>query len=131
MLPARTCGCAATERRPPLPGRASALSRGKATTSNGCEPVQIQDSTFLVTGGASGLGAATARRLAARGANVAIVDLDGKAGGGLVEEIGPRGIFTAADVTSEEQIASAVAAARRAFGAVSGAVNCAGVATAE
>ena len=93
--------------------------------------MRIQDNAFLVTGGASGLGAATARRLAARGANVAIVDLDGKAGASLVEEIGPRGIFTAADVTSEEQIASAVAAARRAFGAVRGAVNCAGIATAE
>jgi NAD(P)-dependent dehydrogenase (short-subunit alcohol dehydrogenase family) len=93
--------------------------------------MQIKGNTFLVTGGASGLGAASARGLAAAGANVAIVDLDEKAGAGLAGEIGSRAIFAAADVTSAEQVAGAIAAARKTFGALRGAVNCAGIAIGE
>ena len=93
--------------------------------------MQIKGNTFLVTGGASGLGAASARGLAAAGANVAIVDLDEKAGAGLAGEIGSRAIFAAADVTSAEQVAGAIAAACKTFGALRGAVNCAGIAIGE
>ncbi len=93
--------------------------------------MQIKGNTFLVTGGASGLGAASARGLAAAGANVAIVDLEEKAGAGLAGEIGSRAIFAAADVTSAEQVAGAIAAARKTFGALRGAVNCAGIAIGE
>jgi NAD(P)-dependent dehydrogenase (short-subunit alcohol dehydrogenase family) len=84
-----------------------------------------------VTGGASGLGAATVRRLAAAGAKLAIVDMQEAAGAALAAEIGPRAIFTVADVASEEQVAGAVAAARKAFGELRGAVNCAGIVTGE
>jgi len=87
--------------------------------------------SFLVAGGASGLGAATVRRLAAAGANVVVLDLQRDAGAALVREVGQRALLACADVTSEEQVASAVAASRNAFGAVHGAVNCAGIAPAE
>ena len=93
--------------------------------------MQIKGSTFLVTGGASGLGAATARRLAAAGANVAIADLQPDAGAFLAREIGARASFAATDVTDEAQVSNAVAAARKAFGALHGAVSCAGIATGE
>jgi NAD(P)-dependent dehydrogenase (short-subunit alcohol dehydrogenase family) len=87
--------------------------------------------TFLVTGGASGLGAATARRLAAAGANVLISDVNSDAGRKFAGEIGPRALFAPADVTDEAQVAEAIAAARDRFGALHGAVNCAGVAPGE
>ena len=93
--------------------------------------MQIAGRTFLITGGASGLGAATARRLAAAGGNVAIADMNAAAGDKLAGELGTRASFTRMDVTDEAQVAAAVKAARAKFGALHGAVNCAGVAPAE
>jgi NAD(P)-dependent dehydrogenase (short-subunit alcohol dehydrogenase family) len=93
--------------------------------------VQIKGSTFLVTGGGSGLGAATVRHLAAAGANVAIADVQQEAGATLAAEIGARASFSVADVTDETQVSSAIAAARKTFGAVHGAISCAGIAPAE
>ncbi len=80
----------------------------------------------IVTGGASGLGAATARRLAAEGAKVALFDLnDGTA---VADEIG--GTWHKADVTSEESLRAAFEAARAAHGQEQILVNCAGIAPA-
>jgi NAD(P)-dependent dehydrogenase (short-subunit alcohol dehydrogenase family) len=93
--------------------------------------MQVKGSTFLVTGGASGLGAATARRLAAAGANVTIVDLQHEAGAELARDLGSRASFTMADVTDEAQVSNAIAGARQRFGAVHGAISCAGIAPAE
>ena len=93
--------------------------------------MRIEGNAFLVTGGASGLGAATVRRLAAAGAKVAIVDMQEAAGAALAGEIGPAAIFAAADVTSEEQVAGAITAAQKALVAIRGAVNCAGIAAGE
>jgi len=93
--------------------------------------VRITGNSFLVAGGASGLGAATARRLAAAGANVAIADLQGDPDASLMGEFGPRVIFVSADVTNEEQVSGAIAAARKAYGAIHGAINCAGIAPGE
>jgi NAD(P)-dependent dehydrogenase (short-subunit alcohol dehydrogenase family) len=93
--------------------------------------VQIAGHTFLITGGASGLGAASARRLAAAGANVMLCDLSAESGGQLALELGPRAGYSRADVTDEAQVAAAVAAARERFGALHGAVNCAGIAPGE
>ncbi len=93
--------------------------------------MQIKGSTFLVTGGGSGLGAATVRHLAAAGANVAIADVQQEAGATLAAEIGARASFSVADVTDETQVSSAIAAARKTFGAVHGAISCAGIAPAE
>jgi NAD(P)-dependent dehydrogenase (short-subunit alcohol dehydrogenase family) len=79
----------------------------------------------LVAGGASGLGEATARELAARGARVAIADLNEERGAQLAEELG--GAFARADVTEEEQVLAAVEAA----GDLRLAVSCAGIGWAE
>ena len=83
----------------------------------------------LVAGGASGLGEATARELAVRGARVAIVDLDEERGPGLADEIG--GLFTSADVTDGERVGAAVDEAIEAFGGLRLAVSCAGIGLAE
>ncbi|WP_395702406.1 SDR family NAD(P)-dependent oxidoreductase [Aquabacterium sp.] len=78
----------------------------------------------VITGGASGLGAATARRLASRGVKVALFDLNAEAGEGLAKELG--GVFCKVDVTSEEQVDAAFAKARAAHGQERILVNCAG-----
>ncbi|HXF67404.1 MAG TPA: SDR family NAD(P)-dependent oxidoreductase [Burkholderiales bacterium] len=93
--------------------------------------MQIAGRTFLVTGGASGLGAATARRLAQRGGNVLVCDLDAAQGERLAAALGASAAFARADVTDEAQLAQALAAARARFGALHGAVSCAGIAPAE
>ena len=85
----------------------------------------ITDTTAaVVTGGASGLGAATARALAAKGAKVAIFDLQREKGEALAAEIG--GLFCAVDVTSDESVDAGFAKAREAHGQESVLVCCAG-----
>lgn len=79
----------------------------------------------IVTGGASGLGEATARMLAAQGARVALLDMQTERGRKVAAEIG--GLFCEADVTSAESVAAALAAARAAHGVERIAVNCAGI----
>jgi NAD(P)-dependent dehydrogenase (short-subunit alcohol dehydrogenase family) len=93
--------------------------------------LQIAGRTFLVTGGASGLGAASARRLAARGGNVLITDTDAVRGEALAREMVPCAAFFEADVANEEQVARAIEAARARFGALHGALSCAGIAPGE
>jgi NAD(P)-dependent dehydrogenase (short-subunit alcohol dehydrogenase family) len=93
--------------------------------------MQIKDHTFLVTGGASGLGAATARLFAAGGASVVIADLQPDAGEALARELGASARFAATDVTSETDAQAAVDLALSAFGHLHGLVNCAGVAPSE
>jgi NAD(P)-dependent dehydrogenase (short-subunit alcohol dehydrogenase family) len=91
--------------------------------------VQINHSTVaLVTGGASGLGGATARRLHAEGAAVVIVDLPSSPGEALAEELGDMARFVAADVRDEGQVQAAIDAAGE-LGTLRVVVNCAGVAT--
>jgi NAD(P)-dependent dehydrogenase (short-subunit alcohol dehydrogenase family) len=84
----------------------------------------------LIAGGASGLGAATARELAARGARVAVVDLDGDKAEALADELGDAVAYRA-DVTSEADVEAAVAAASEALGSLRLAVSCAGIGWAE
>ena len=91
--------------------------------------MDIKNSVFLVTGGASGLGAATAKTLAASGGKVAIADLNIELGEALAKEIG--GVFVKCDVTSEADGQNAVNTAVKAFGAIHGLINCAGIGTAE
>jgi NAD(P)-dependent dehydrogenase (short-subunit alcohol dehydrogenase family) len=93
--------------------------------------MNIQDSVFLVTGAGSGLGAATARRLHARGARLVLVDLNSAAGHELAAELGAAAVFVEADVCDEAAVTAAVTRARERFGALHGAVNCAGIAPAE
>lgn len=91
--------------------------------------MDINGLSAIVTGGGSGLGEAAARELAAHGARVAILDLARSNGGGVAADLG--GVFVEADVTSDEQVARAVADVAAAHGGVHLLVNCAGIATAE
>ncbi len=83
----------------------------------------------VVTGGASGLGAATARYLSAQGGQVTIFDRDSERGTALADEIGAH--FVAVDVTDESSVASGITAAVDAMGGLTALVNCAGIATGE
>ncbi len=91
--------------------------------------MHIKNSVFLVTGGASGLGAATARMAAEGGAKVVIADMQAEAGEKLARELGGR--FARTDVTSESDGKAAVALALKEFGGLHVLVNCAGIAIAE
>ncbi|MBZ0232756.1 MAG: SDR family NAD(P)-dependent oxidoreductase [Deltaproteobacteria bacterium] len=87
----------------------------------------VEGSVALVTGGASGLGAATIRRLFAGGASVVIVDRDEAKGAALAAELGAdRAVFAKADVTDPAQIEAAIEAAAK-LGTLRVAVSCAGV----
>ena len=81
----------------------------------------------VITGGASGLGEATARALAAKGAKVAILDMDATRGPAVADEIG--GVFAECNVTSDDSVDAALAKAVQAHGAPRIVVNCAGVGT--
>ena len=89
--------------------------------------MDIQNNVFIVTGGASGLGAGTARMLAQAGGKVVIADLNEAAGTALAEELG--GQFVKCDVASEVDGQAAVDAALK-LGRLAGLVNCAGIAVA-
>jgi NAD(P)-dependent dehydrogenase (short-subunit alcohol dehydrogenase family) len=90
--------------------------------------MEIKDKVFIVTGGASGLGAGTARMLTENGARVVLADLQDEAGRALAAELGQT--YVHCDVTQEADGQAAVAAAR-ALGPLFGLVNCAGVAPAS
>ncbi len=90
--------------------------------------MEIRDQVFIVTGGASGLGAGTARTLAEAGGKVVIADLNEAAGTALAQELGGR--FVRCDVTSEAD-GQAVVDAATSLGTLRGLVNCAGIATAS
>ncbi len=89
--------------------------------------MQIQDNVFIITGGASGLGAATARMIVAAGGKVVLADVQVEAGTLLAAEL--KGRFVKCDVTSEAD-GLAVVAAATAMGTLRGLINCAGVAPA-
>ncbi len=93
--------------------------------------MQLEGIGAFVTGGASGLGEATARLLAARGAKVAIFDLPRSKGAEVAKEIGPAALFVDGDVTSEEQVAGALDRAVGSFGELRALVNCAGIGSAS
>jgi NAD(P)-dependent dehydrogenase (short-subunit alcohol dehydrogenase family) len=93
--------------------------------------MNIQGKSALVTGGASGLGAATVRMLAAKGAKVAIADLNEKNGNELAQELGANVAFIKTDVTDPAQVASAVEAAVKQHGGLHVLVTTAGIGIAE
>ena len=90
--------------------------------------MDVKGTAAVVTGGASGLGEATARELARRGAKVAVFDRDVQRGEQVANEIG--GLFCEVDVTSDEKVKAAFEKARAAHGQERILVNCAGVANA-
>ncbi|MBK45426.1 MAG: 3-hydroxyacyl-CoA dehydrogenase [Roseovarius sp.] len=89
--------------------------------------MRITDTAAIITGGASGLGEATARHFRAQGAQVTLLDRDAPRGQAVAEEIGAH--FAETDVTDEGSVAQAIAAARSAMGRITAAINCAGIAT--
>ena len=89
----------------------------------------MQDTAAVITGGASGLGEATARLFRAAGAQVTILDRDAARGQAVAEEIGAH--FAMTDVTSEDSVKAAIALAMDKMGKINAAINCAGVGTAE
>ncbi len=89
--------------------------------------MRIEGRTFLVSGGASGLGGATARMLVEAGARIVILDVNAEAGQKTAADLGERARFAEADVARAEDVERAVALARQTFGGVHGAVNAAGV----
>jgi 3-hydroxyacyl-CoA dehydrogenase / 3-hydroxy-2-methylbutyryl-CoA dehydrogenase len=93
--------------------------------------MQLNGTPALVAGGASGLGAATARLLAERGARVAVVDLDGEKAADVAGELGGDALSFQADVTSEADVEAAVSATAEAFGGLRFAASCAGIGWAE
>jgi NAD(P)-dependent dehydrogenase (short-subunit alcohol dehydrogenase family) len=93
--------------------------------------MQLADSVFLISGGASGLGAACARGFVAAGARIVVADVNEAAGSALAAELGPAARFVRTDVTAEDSAQGAVDAAVREFGGLQGVINCAGIGLAE
>ncbi len=93
--------------------------------------MEIKGKTFLVSGGGSGLGGATAKLLGASGANLIIADINAETGEKTASEIGANAVFVKTDVSDESSVQNAVNHAVTAFGALHGAINCAGIGTAE
>jgi len=93
--------------------------------------MQFAQHTFLIAGGGSGLGAATAKHFTRLGANVVIADINKDGGQQTASEIGANARFIETNVTDEASVEAAVALCVSAFGGIHGAVNCAGVAPGE
>ncbi len=89
--------------------------------------MELRTVNAVVTGGASGLGRATAERIVNAGGRVAMLDLPTSKGADVAAALGASATFTPADVTSSEQVAAALAEARRRFGGINVLVNCAGI----
>ena len=89
--------------------------------------MQIQEKTFIVTGGASGLGRAAAEAILAAGGNAVLLDVNAETGRAAEVALGTRARFGQADVTNEEQVTAVVELAHSAFGGLHGVVNAAGI----
>jgi len=89
--------------------------------------MEIEGKTFVVTGGASGLGAATARMFAQSSGRVVIADVNATDGEALANELGDAARFVRTDVREEADATRCIDVAQKAFGGVHGLVNCAGI----
>ncbi len=89
--------------------------------------MDIAEKTFLISGGASGLGAATTRMLIQHGARVVIADRNTDVGKAIADELGEHVRFVKTDVTDEDNVQNAVTLALETFGGLHGAVSCAGI----
>jgi NAD(P)-dependent dehydrogenase (short-subunit alcohol dehydrogenase family) len=89
--------------------------------------VQIQNQTFIVTGGASGLGRAAAETVVAAGGRVVVLDVNAEAGRSAEQALGANARFARADVTSETDVQAAADLATSTFGALNGVINAAGI----
>ncbi len=93
--------------------------------------MKIAGNTFLVSGGASGLGAGCVRMLAGTGGNVVIADVNAEAGQKLAAELGATARFARTDVTDENNVQQAVTLACQTFGGLHGSIQCAGIVLVE
>jgi NAD(P)-dependent dehydrogenase (short-subunit alcohol dehydrogenase family) len=89
--------------------------------------MKTENKTFLVTGGASGLGLATAKMIVENGGNTVLLDINENAAEQALQDLGKQAIFVKTDVCSEEQVQNAIDNAINAFGSINGAINCAGM----
>ena len=89
--------------------------------------MKIENSKAIITGGASGLGEATARALVSSGGKVALIDLDREKGEALASELGDAAIFCPGDVTQEKEMDAVVERIKETFGTFHIVVNCAGI----
>lgn len=93
--------------------------------------MRIENSVFVVSGGGSGLGAATARMLVEAGGRVVLADVNEAAGQALASELGDSAVFVSTDVSDATSAQAAINAAVNGLGGLHGLINCAGVAPAE
>jgi NAD(P)-dependent dehydrogenase (short-subunit alcohol dehydrogenase family) len=93
--------------------------------------MDIKGSSIVVTGGASGLGAATVEMIVAQGGKVVIADMNEELGLALAERLGDAAKFTLCDVSNEEHAQKTIDLAISEFGGIHGVVNCAGIAIGE
>jgi len=93
--------------------------------------MKIENNTFLVTGGASGLGYATAKMIVGNGGNAILLDVNEETGITAETNLGTTSKFIKTDVTNEEQVQSAVNQSVEAYGSIAGIINCAGVGPAK
>jgi 3-hydroxyacyl-CoA dehydrogenase / 3-hydroxy-2-methylbutyryl-CoA dehydrogenase len=89
--------------------------------------MKLSETKAIVTGGASGLGEATVRRIVEQGGKAAILDLSVERGEALVQQLGEQVVFMKTDVTSEEEVTHAINKALESFGSINTVVNCAGI----
>ncbi len=91
----------------------------------------MKNKTYIVTGGASGLGLATAKMIIDNGGNAVILDINPNTGQEAQAKLGEKSLFVQTDVSNEESVKNAITLALSTFGSLNGAINCAGVAPAE
>lgn len=93
--------------------------------------MKIENNTFLITGGASGLGFATAKMIVENGGNAILLDVNEEAGVAAQTDLGTKAKFIKTDVTNEEQVQNAVNQSVENYGNIAGIINCAGVGPAK
>jgi NAD(P)-dependent dehydrogenase (short-subunit alcohol dehydrogenase family) len=93
--------------------------------------MNIKNKTFIVTGGASGLGLATAQMIIENGGNAVLLDINALAGEEAESKFGEKAKFVQTDVSNEESVKNAISIAQSTFGGLNGAINCAGIGPAE
>ena len=93
--------------------------------------MRVAEHTFVITGGASGLGAATAEHLVTQGAAVVLLDINQTAVEAQAQRLGRNALGLACDICDAEQVQQALAAALKQFGALHGLINCAGIVGAQ
>lgn len=93
--------------------------------------MNIQNKTFIITGGASGLGLATSQMIIENGGNAVLLDINNVAGEEAEAKLGAKSRFVQTNVSDEESVKNAISIAQSTFGGLDGAINCAGIGPAE